>query len=74
MLLSFARRAAEDIRLSYAATSLEAQGLAVTSRALAETARISREYRLCLAPHTANRHDGINIAVINSAIEYLLHF
>ena len=41
MPLTLARRAAEDIRLVNAATALEAQGEAVTSRALAETARIS---------------------------------
>ena len=40
--LALARRAAEDIRLANAATALEAQGMAVTSRALAETARISQ--------------------------------
>ena len=71
--LALARRAAEGMRLANAATALEEQGLVVTSRALAETARISREYRLCVAPHTPGRHDGITVAVINNAIECLLH-
>ena len=72
--LALARRAAEQTRMVRAAEEVEARGEAVTSRALAQAAHISREHRVHLAPATRNRCSGVCISVISSAIELLLHF
>ena len=52
--LALARRAAEETRMTRAAAELEAHGEAVTSRALAATAHISREHRMHLAAEARN--------------------
>ena len=52
------RWAASATRIARAAAALEERGAAVTSRTLAEAARISREHRLNLAPAPRNRRNG----------------
>ena len=67
--LALAGRAAEEMRMARAAADLERRGEAVTSRALAAAAHISREHRLHLAPPARNGRDGIHTSVISCAIE-----
>jgi hypothetical protein len=66
--LARARRAAEQMRMARAAAELEEHGEAVTSRALAAAAHISREYRVHLAPTEGNGLERGGTHVISSAI------
>jgi hypothetical protein len=68
MLLAIALRAAEEKRMAKAAAELEECGEALTSRALAAAAHISREHRLHLAPPTRNEHAGVGSDFINFAL------
>jgi hypothetical protein len=63
-----ARRGAVHTRMDKVAEELEARDEAVTSRAPAETAHISREYRVHLAQAARNGHHGDGTDVISSAL------
>jgi hypothetical protein len=66
--LALAGREASATPMARAVAELEARGEAVTSRAVAESAHISPEYRVYLAQASRNERSGGYIHVISCAI------